>query len=277
MTYTLSNGVEIPFIGFGTWKLLEEECVNAVTCALHHGYRHIDTATAYRNEKSIGKAIRHSHIDRKELFITNKLWNSSKGYESTINACKKSLEFLELEYLDLYLIHWPLSKKHTDCWKQLNCDTWKAFETLYRDGLVRSIGVSNFCEHHLLPLIEHAEILPMVNQLELSPQCRQDSTVEFSRKYGMIIEAYSPLTRANSLNSDELLSVAKKHSCSPAQVCLRWSYQQGYIPLPKSAHESRIKENLDILSFTLDEDDMKLIDNLKTLGRVVADPDDPPF
>lgn len=275
--YTLSNGVKIPCVGFGTWKLLEEECTQAVIDAVNAGYRHIDTATAYRNEKSIGKAIKECGISRDKLFITSKLWNSSKGYDEAIRAFQKTLSFLGLDYLDLYLIHWPRSQKHLYDYDELNISTWKAFEALYNDGLVRAIGVSNFLEHHLMPVIDNAKILPMVNQLELSPQCRQDSAVEFSRKYGMITEAYSPLTRCNAFGTYQLEYVAKKHSRSPAQICLRWSLQQGYLPLPKSAHKERINENTDIFSFSLDEEDMIMLDELKILGRIVADPDNPPF
>lgn len=275
--YILSNGVAIPCVGFGTWKLLEEECVEAVSYAIQCGYRHIDTATAYRNEKSVARGIERSGVRREDIFITDKLWNSSKGYEQTIAACKKSLEFLNTDYIDLYLIHWPRSKKHFDDYVQQNASTWKAFETLYRDGLVRAIGVSNFLEHHLTPLFDTAQILPMVNQLELSPQCRQDSTVEFCRKYNILPEAYAPLTRSNALNSPQLTSIAQKHNCSPAQICLAWSHLMGYLPIPKSAHRDRILQNTQFFDIVLDSDDLSVIDELKTLGRIVADPDDPPF
>lgn len=274
---TLSNGVKIPCVGFGTWKLLEDECVKAVCYAIDAGYRHIDTATAYRNEKSVGKAIQMSEIDRKELFVTDKLWNSSKGYEQAIKACKKSLDFLGMEYIDLYLIHWPRSIKHMDDFIRLNNDTWRAFETLYNDGLVRAIGVSNFLPHHLLPLMDSAKIMPMVDQLELNPQCPQHETVDFCRKHNIVTEAYSPLTRTNSFETEEMRIVSKKHNCSAAQVCLAWSILQGHIPLPKSSHADRIKENTDIFNITLDKEDLTLLEKLTSLGRVVADPDNPPF
>ncbi len=275
--YILSNGVGIPATGFGTWKLLEEECVQSVKAAISCGCRLIDTATAYRNEKSVGRAIKESGIDRKELFVTDKLWNSSKGYDETIEAFRKSLAFLDLDYIDLYLIHWPRSKKHFDDYIELNNETWRAFETLYNDGLIKAIGVSNFLPHHLAPLIDNAHILPMVLQLELSPQCRQDDAVEYARQFGMAIEAYSPLTRCNAFTTPQLRYVAEKHNCSEAQVCLRWSVDMGYIPIPKSCHPERIAQNRDIFSFSLDDEDMRLLDELKTLGRVVADPDNPPF
>ncbi|MBE5818459.1 MAG: aldo/keto reductase [Clostridiales bacterium] len=275
--YTLSNGVKIPCIGFGTWKLLEDECVNAVKTAIECGYRHIDTATAYRNEKSVALGIRQSGIKREDIFITDKLWNSSKGYEETLKAFKKSLGFMNLEYLDLYLIHWPRSKKHFDDYVELNNSTWKAFETLYKDGYVRAIGVSNFEEHHLVPLMDSASIAPMVNQIELSPQFRQDDVVEFCRSNNILVEAYSPLTRANALESPLLASVANKHNCSPAQICLAWSLKNGYLPLPKSSHRDRIIQNTHIFNITLDDEDEQTLLGLTELGRIVADPDDPPF
>ena len=275
--YTLSNGVKIPCVGFGTWKLLESECTDSVKNAIDAGYRHKDTATAYRNEKSVGTAIKECGLKREELFITSKLWNSSKGYDETIRAFRKTLSFLDIEYLDLYLIHWPRSLKHMDDYEQLNSDTWRAFETLYSDGYIRAIGVSNFLEHHLHPLIDSAKILPMVNQLELSPQCRQDGTVEFSRKYGMIAEAYSPLTRGNIFGTEQMEKIKRKHGCSDSQVCIRWSLQMGYLPLPKASSAGHIRENSDVFSFELDDDDMAVLDELKFLGRMVADPDNPPF
>ncbi len=274
---TLSNGVKIPSLGLGTWKLLEEECVSAVKTAILSGYRHIDTATAYRNEKSVGAGIRGSGVPRSELFVTDKLWNSSKGYDEAIRACKKSLDFLGLQYIDLYLIHWPRSQKHFDDYIELNNRTWRAFETLYNDGLVRSIGVSNFLPHHLKPLIDNAKILPMVNQLELSPRCRQDEAVSFSKRFGMAVEAYSPLTRATAFDAPELKCVAQKHNKSVQQVCIRWSLDNGYIPIPKSAKAEHIISNADVFSFRLDNEDMQMLDKLKDMGRVVADPDDPPF
>ncbi len=274
---TLSNGVLIPRIGLGTWKLLEDECISAVKTAILSGYRHIDTATAYRNEKSVGIGIRESGVKREELFITSKLWNSSKGYDEAIRACKKSLEFLGLEYLDLYLIHWPRSKKHFDDYIELNNETWRAFETLYNDGLIRAMGVSNFLPHHLTPLIENARILPMVNQLELSPRCRQDEAVSFSKSLGMAIEAYSPLTRGTVFDAPELEMTAKKHGKTVQQICLRWSLEMGYIPIPKSARTEHIVSNLAMFDFELDNEDHIMLDKLRSLGRVVADPDDPPF
>lgn len=276
-TYTLSNGVQIPCIGFGTWKLLEAECIDAVKTAIRVGYRHIDTATAYRNEKSVGIAIKESGVPREELFVTSKLWNSSKGYDEAINAFRKTLAFLDMEYIDLYLIHWPRSQKHMDDYVELNNATWKAFETLYKDGYIRAIGVSNFLGHHLTPLLDSADIAPMVNQLELSPQCRQTEAVELSRSLGMVVEAYSPLTRGNIFATEQMKRIMNKHGRTASQICLRWSIQQGYLPLPKAASQAHIIENTDIFSFSLDDDDMKALDELKYLGRMVADPDAPPF
>lgn len=275
--YTLSNGVKIPCVGFGTWKLLEEECINSVRYAIEVGYRHIDTATAYRNEKSVAEGIRSSGIKREDIFITDKLWNSSKGYEETLKAFKKSLSFLGTEYIDLYLIHWPRSKKHFDDFIDLNNDTWKAFETLYNDGYVRAIGISNFSKHHILPLADKAKVLPMVNQIELSPQFRQPCIVDFCKENGILVEAYAPLARGNMLNSPQMLFIAKKYKCTSAQVALSWSLYNGYLPLPKSCNKDRIKENSQIVKIDFDSEDIKLLDELKVFGRTVADPDDPPF
>lgn len=275
--YTLSNGVKIPCVGFGTWKLLEEECVNSVQYAIEVGYRHIDTATAYRNEKSVAEGIRRSGIRREDIFVTDKLWNSSKGYEATLKALKKSLDFLGTEYIDLYLIHWPRSKKNFNDFVELNNDTWKAFETLYNDGYVRAIGVSNFAEHHMLPLMESAKILPMVNQIELSPRFRQDSVADFCRKNGILSEAYAPLARGGMLNTPQMSYVAKKYGCTEAQIALSWSLYNGYLPLPKSGNKDRIKENSQLVKIAFDSEDEKLFDELKVFGRTVADPDNPPF
>ncbi len=275
--YTLANGVAIPCVGLGTWKLLEEECINSVQSALELGYRHIDTATAYRNEKSVGEGIHRSGIPRNEIFVTDKLWNSSKGYEQALAACKKSLDFLGLEYLDLYLIHWPRSQKHFDDFIELNNATWRAFETLYKDGYVRAIGVSNFLEHHLDPLLDSCSILPTVNQMELSPGCRQDGIAEYCQSRNILCEAYSPLARGNVLHSPQLAQISSKHKATPAQICLNWSISRGYLPLPKSAHTERLHENTNIFSFKLDDDDNKLLDELSSLGRTVAHPDNPPF
>lgn len=275
--YTLSNGVKIPCVGFGTWKLLEDECINSVQYAIEVGYRHIDTATAYRNEKSVAEGVRRSGIKREDIFVTDKLWNSSKGYEATLKAFKKSLGFLDMEYIDLYLIHWPRSKKNFSDFIELNNDTWRAFETLYNDGYVRAIGVSNFLEHHIMPLMESAKILPMVNQIELSPQFRQNSIVNFCRDNGILLEAYAPLARGNMLNLPQLSYIASKYKCTEAQVALSWSLCNGYLPLPKSVNKERIVENARLVKIDFDSEDNKLFDELKLLGRTVADPDNPPF
>ncbi|WP_019241250.1 MULTISPECIES: aldo/keto reductase [Bacillus] len=265
-TITLHNGVEMPQFGLGVWQVKDgQEVIHSVKSALKSGYKAIDTAAIYQNEEGVGQAIKESGLSREELFITTKVWNDDQGYESTLAAFDESMKKLGIEYVDLYLIHWPTAGKYKE--------TWKALEKLYRDGKARAIGVSNFHIHHLEDLLETAEIVPMVNQIELHPLLSQVELREFCKSKGIHIEAYSPLGSGKLLNDPVLSDIGKKYNKSIAQVILRWDIQHGIITIPKSIHEERIQENADIFDFELSDEDMKVIDSMNKNERVGADPD----
>ena len=273
-TYTLSNGVNIPCVGFGTWQTPNgETAINSVLEAMKCGYRHIDTAACYGNEESVGKAIKLSRINREELFVTSKLWNTDQGYESTLKAFDKTIKDLGLDYLDLYLIHWPVVKEHKEDWKEAICEPWKAFEKLYSDGKIRAIGVSNFKPHHLKVIFENCNIKPMVNQIELHPSHNQDETVKFCRNNNILVEAWGPLSTGRIFKVKEMQDIANKYNKSIAQITLRWHIQNEILPLPKSVTPSRIKENSMIFDFELLKEDMELIQNLKGCEGSGVNPD----
>ncbi len=272
-TYKLSNGVEIPVIGYGTWQTPDGETAEKVVdLAIKDGYRLIDAAAVYKNEESVGKGIKASGIPREELFITSKVWNKDRGYETTKKAFYKSLEDLGLDYLDLYLIHWPANAKQFENWDEINKETWRAMIELYKEGKVRAIGVCNCKPHHLKSLME-MEVKPMVNQIEYNPGNRQPETVEYCKKNGIRVEAYSPLGTGRMLDNPALLEIAKKYQKSVAQICLRWIIQNEVIPLPKSITPSRIKQNLDVFDFELTPEDMERINELPDFGFSGNDPD----
>ncbi|MEQ2425630.1 aldo/keto reductase [Enterocloster hominis (ex Hitch et al. 2024)] len=272
--YRLSNGVEIPCIGFGTWQTPDGDvCVSSVKAAIEAGYRHIDTAEMYGNEDSVGKAIKESGIDRKELFITSKLSNQAHGYEKTMEAFEGTMEKLGLDYLDMFLIHWPNPIAFRDHWQEANAGSWKAFEELYKAGRIRAIGISNFRQHHIEALMETATIPPMVNQMKLCPGETQEEVVDYCRSKGMLLEAYSPLGIGQIFQVPEMQELADKYGRSIAQICIRWSLQRGYLPLPKSVTPSRIQENARVFDFELEETDVRLIAGLKGCVGYAADPD----
>lgn len=272
--YVLREKIEIPSIGFGTWKLKNDEStIEVIKNAIECGYRHFDTAFAYNNEKIIGKALKESNIGREELFITGKLWNADRGYENVISACKRTIENLNCKYLDLYLIHWPASPALYDNWKDINNETWKAFEYLYKEGLVKAIGVCNFKKHHLESLIKNAKILPMVNQIEFHPGFMQKEIVDFCKKNNILVEAWSPLGSGKLLKREELIKIANKYNVSVARLCIKWCLQNNVLPLPKSKTKERMIENLDIDSFTISDDDMDLINSMEYIGGSGLDSD----
>jgi diketogulonate reductase-like aldo/keto reductase len=273
-TYTLSNGVEIPCIGFGTWQTPDGEvAVSSVLSALEAGYRHIDTAQGYGNEESVGIAVKKSGIKREEIFITSKLANNDHGYERTMAAFEGTMKRLDMDYLDLYLIHWPNPIAFRDNWQEANAGTWKAFEELYKAKRIRAIGISNFHPHHIEELMKTATIAPMVNQIRLCPGDTQDEVVDYCRAHNILLEAYSPFGVGKLFEVPEMKALAEKYGKTIAQIAIRWSLQRGYLPLPKSVTPSRIRENVDVFDFELEESDVELIANLKGCVGYSADPD----
>ena len=269
-TTTLHNGVKMPWFGLGVFKVEEgPELVNAVKSAIKNGYRSIDTAAIYGNEEGVGKGIqeglKEAGISREELFVTSKVWNSDLGYESTLAAFETSLAKLGLEYLDLYLIHWPVEGKYKDA--------WRALETLYKEGRVKAIGVSNFHIHHLEDLMKDAEIKPMIDQVELHPRLTQKKLQAFCKENGIQLEAWSPLMQGQLLDNETLQEIANKYNKSVAQVILRWDLQNGVVTIPKSTKEHRIVANADVFDFELSKADMDVIDGLNQDHRVGPDPD----
>lgn len=265
-TVTLHNGVKMPRLGLGVFKVSDgEEVVESVKAAIRNGYISIDTAAIYKNEEGVGQAIEESGIAREELFVTSKVWNSDQGYETTLQAFETSLNLLGLDYLDLYLIHWPGVDKYQD--------TWKALEKLYKDGRVRAIGVSNFQIHHLQNLMSDCEIKPMVNQVEFHPHLTQKELLAFCKNEGIQMEAWSPLKQGQLLEEPVLIKIAQKYNKSVAQVILRWDLQHDVVTIPKSIKEHRIVENANIFDFELTQEDMENIDALNQDSRAGSHPD----
>jgi diketogulonate reductase-like aldo/keto reductase len=263
----LNNGVEMPQLGFGVWQVPDDEAEQAVATALESGYRSIDTAAIYGNEEGTGKAIATSGIPREELFVTTKLWNSDQGYDSTLRAFDTSLDKLGLDYLDLYLIHWPLPSRGK------YIDTYKAFEKLYTDGRIKAIGVSNFYPEYLEQLIEATSVIPAVNQIELHPHLQQHAAREYHAQQGIATEAWSPLGSGKGLlEVPAIVAIAQKHNRTPAQIVLRWHIQLGNVVIPKSVTPSRIKENIDVFDFSLDTEDIAAISALNEDRRLGPDP-----
>lgn len=263
-TFTLTNDYEIPILGYGTWQVTNpEECVEGVINAVKSGYRHIDTAQMYGNEEYVGEGIRQSGVPREELFVTTKINNTSHGYDAVRKSTEESLEKLGLDYLDLVLIHWPVVKSANGDWQKDDIDTWRALEDLYEEGKLKAIGISNFAVKHLENIVANCSVVPMVNQIKLFPGVLQEDTVELSRKHNMVIEAYSPLAPIKELSEDEKVqAMCEKYDKTVAQLLLRFSLQHEFLPLTKSVHEDRIKENADIFDFEITAEDMSYLDNL---------------
>ncbi|GGD11201.1 glyoxal reductase [Pontibacillus salipaludis] len=265
-TIKLNNGVDMPRLGLGVFKVEDgQEVINSVKWALEHGYRSIDTAAAYKNEEGVGQALKDSGLNRDEIFVTSKLWNSDQGYEETLQAFEASLEKLGLEYLDLYLIHWPVEGKYKE--------SWKAMEKLYHDGKIRAIGVSNFHPHHLDDLLKDAEVTPVINQVELHPKLAQQEVRDYCEKHDIVVEAWSPLMQGQILEEPVIQELAEKYNKTAAQIVIRWDLQIGIVTIPKSTKQHRIQENADVFDFELTDEEVVKITQLNENHRVGPDPD----
>ncbi|WP_108802362.1 aldo/keto reductase [Aquimarina sp. Aq107] len=265
-TFRLHNGIEMPYFGLGVYLSdNDKEVIDAVQWALEEGYRHIDTASIYKNEEGVGTAILNSSVPRDEIFVVSKVWNADQGYESTLKAFEKSLQRLQLNYLDLYLIHWPVEGKYIE--------TWKALEKLYKDGVIKAIGVSNFLEHHLENLMQTSEIKPMVNQMEFHPHLVQQDLIDFCNKHHIQYQAWSPMMQGKIFELSILDNLSKKYNKTAAQIVLRWNLQKGVITIPKSSKKHRIIDNANLFDFELSKEDINYIDSLDKHQRLGPDPD----
>ncbi|NAS10928.1 aldo/keto reductase [Poritiphilus flavus] len=265
-TFTLHNGVAMPYFGLGVYLSEDgQEVVNAVKWAIEAGYRHVDTASIYNNEEGVGRGIKESPEARENIFVVSKVWNNDQGYDSTLKAFDASMKRLDLDYLDLYLVHWPVAGKYKE--------TWKALEQLYKEKRVRAIGVSNFLQHHLEDLMTGVEIVPMVNQMEFHPYLVQQELLDFCQKHQIQYEAWSPMMQGKIFGMETFQKLAKKYGKSIAQVVLRWNLQKGVITIPKSSKRERIIANADIFDFALEEEDVKYLDSMDRGQRFGPDPD----
>ena len=264
--FELSNGIKMPYLGLGTYQSdNDQEVIDAVQYALDFGYRHIDTASVYGNEEGVGKGIKTSAVARDDIFVVSKVWNLDQGYESTLRAFAASLERLDLDYLDLYLIHWPVKEKYKE--------TWRALERLYKEKRIRAIGVSNFMRHHLEDLLADAEIVPMVNQMEFHPYVVQQDLVDFCNAKGIQYEAWSPFMQGKLFELDICKGLSQKYGKSPAQIILRWNLQKGVVTIPKSSKKERIASNADVFDFELSLEEIAQLDSLDRGERIGPDPD----
>ena len=267
----LNNGVKMPNLAFGTFKVNEGDDVQIILDAIEAGYRHFDTAAFYNTEEALGKAIKKSGIPREEFFVTTKVWKTCMGYEEAKKSFEESLEKLDMDYVDLLLIHWPRPAEKSD-WKKLDIETWKAFEEIYKEGKVKAIGVSNFLNHHMQNILDNCEVVPMVNQIEFHPGYIQKDVVDFDKERGIVVEAWSPLGRERVFKDELLNKLAEKYGKSVAQICLAFALQMDVVPLPKSSSIERMKQNMDI-DFELEEEDFEKIVNMEETGWSGLDPD----
>jgi len=265
-TFRLNNGVEMPYFGLGVYLSKDgQEVINAIKWAVEAGYRHIDTASVYKNEEGVGEGVKQCGVAREDLFVVSKVWNSDQGYDAALRAFDASLKRLDMDYLDLYLIHWPVEGRYKD--------TWKALEKIYDEGRVKAIGVSNFMKHHLEDLLHDATVVPMVNQMEFHPFLVQQDLIDFCDKNTIQYEAWSPMMQGRIFDMKEFMDLSKKYNKTAAQIVLRWDLQKGVVTIPKSTKRERIIQNADIFDFQISEQDMKLLDGMHRGHRFGPDPD----
>ncbi len=271
----LSNGVWMPQIGLGTWQIADKKQMCALLKSAYEiGYRLFDTAAAYHNEMALGRALAELSVRREELFLSDKVWNTCRGYDAVKRACESSLRKLKTDYLDLYLIHWPASCRLYPDWSKINADTWRGMEALYREGAVKAIGVCNFKEHHLLELEKTAEVMPMVNQLEMHPGMPQADMLAFCREKGIAVQASSPLGNGQILQQETLKGIGQRKGKTAAQICLKWALQKGVAVIPKTANADRLSENMALSDFWLEAEEMDAIDRMPWCGGIGIDPDE---
>lgn len=271
----LRNGVSIPQIGLGTWQITDKETIKEIMeAAVDKGYKLVDTAAAYSNEMALGKAIQALELSREDLILSDKVWNTCRGYEAVRDACMRSMKKLKTSYLDLYLVHWPASPKLYPDWKEINADTWRGMESLYKEGLVKAIGVCNFKMHHLEELKKTAEVMPFINQVECHPGMIQEELVSYCRENQIQIEASSPLGNGQILQNECLKKIAAEKNKTTAQICMRWGIQKGFVLIPKTSNVNRLSENIDIFDFELSENEMKQIDEIPFCGGLGYDSDE---
>lgn len=277
-TYVLNNQVTIPKLGYGTFQTPDDDSgIEAIVKAIELGYRHIDTAQSYRNEESVGQAIQQAQVSRDELFITTKIANSMSGYESTLQSLDDSLEKLGVDYIDLVLIHWPSPQRFRDQWQARNRDVWRAMEHYYEQGKIKALGISNFRSHHIEELLKTAKVKPAVNQIRICPGDVDVETIQASRNHDMLLEAYSPLAQGLVFENEDIQKLAEKYQKNTAQIVLRWSLQMGFLPLPKSVTEKRIRANMEVFDFELEADDLNLLTSMDGACGTSKDPDTVPF
>jgi len=272
-TYTLNNGLQIPCVGFGTFKSTDNGSADAIKMAIEAGYRYLDTASFYHNEEFVAQAIKESGMKREELFLVTKAWKTQMGYKAVREAFQESLQKLDTDYVDLYLIHWPVPEAGYKQWKQLDIDTWKALEELYAEGKMKGIGVSNFLPHHLENLMESADVKPLVNQIEFHPGYTQEATVRYCQEHDILVQAWSPLGRTRVLNYPMLVEMAEKYGVSTARLCIRYAIQRGVVPIPKASSMERIKDNQNVFDFEISKEDMYRISSLPQTGWSGLHPD----
>lgn len=274
-TFQLQNGLQVPALIFGTYKTAEGQNEDVLLTAIEAGYRAFDTASFYGTESYLGSALRKSGLAREEVFITSKLWKTEMGYENAMAAARRSLEALQTDYLDLYLIHWPLPDPDYADWKALDLETWQALEELYDQGVVKAIGVSNFHPHHIENLLAHGRIAPMVDQLEYHPGHAQEAAVAYCQARNILVQAWSPLGKRRVLDDPLVCSLAEKYRVSPAQICLKFALQRGVVPLPKASSLERMRQNMDLFSFELEEEDLYRLTCMPPVGWSGEHPDRP--